>query len=167
MEKIKIGIVSDTHGILRPEVVKELQGVDRILHAGDIVGLDIIEELERIAPVYAVRGNCDHGEWSMKFPKTDLIQLGEASIYLLHNLYEIDIAPGAAGVNIIICGHSHQPAFEEKAGIVYINPGSCGPRRFSLPISMAIMELESRQCKVQFINLERPKDTNTYTTVLE
>lgn len=162
----RVGIISDTHGLLRPEVIDRLQGVDRILHAGDVVGIDVIETLQSISPVHAVRGNCDNGEWSMQFPKTDYITIGPASIYLLHILYDIDIAPGAAGVNIIVSGHTHKPLVEEKGGVIYINPGSCGPRRFSLPISMAIMEIEGNQCKVELFQIDNPSANQVYTFTL-
>jgi len=158
-----IGIISDTHRLLRPEVIEQLNGVDMILHAGDIVDNNIIISLQKIAPVYAVRGNCDTDSSTSKYPKTEYIELGNTRIYLLHNLNELDIVPKTLGINVIISGHTHQPKVEEKGGILYINPGSCGPRRFSLPISIAIMDIDNSKCEVKLLDLEHNKQLASHT----
>ena len=138
---MKIGIISDTHGLLRPEAVERLAGVDHIIHAGDIGRPDVIADLRRIAPVTAVRGNVDSGEWAAAFPRTELVKLGGRFFYVLHNLAELDLDPAAAGIDVVVSGHSHQPKIETVDGVVYLNPGSAGPRRFSLPIALATLDL--------------------------
>lgn len=148
---MKIGIISDTHGLLRPEAVERLAGVGHIIHAGDIGRPDVISGLRRIAPVTAVRGNVDSGEWAAGYPQTELVKLGGRFFYVLHNLAELDLDPAAAGIDVVVSGHSHQPRIETVDGVVYLNPGSAGPRRFSLPIALATLELfgaEIRPCIV-------------------
>lgn len=138
---MRIGIISDTHGLLRPEAVERLAGVDHIIHAGDIGRPEVISELRRIAPVTAVRGNIDKGEWAAGYPDTESVTLGGRSFYVLHNLAELGLDPAAAGIDVVVSGHSHQPRIETVDGVVYLNPGSAGPRRFSLPIALAMLEL--------------------------
>ena len=138
---MKIGIISDTHGLLRPEAVERLAGVDHILHAGDIGDAAVIEGLRRIAAVTAIRGNVDRGPWAMAYPQTRHLALGGRSIYLLHDLKALDVDPGAAGIDIVVSGHSHQPKIATVGGVLYLNPGSAGPRRFSLPIALATLEV--------------------------
>lgn len=138
---MKIGIISDTHGLLRPEAVERLAGVDHIIHAGDIGRPDVIADLRRIAPVTAVRGNVDSGEWAAAYPQTELVKLGGRVFYVLHNLAELALDPAAAGIDVVVSGHSHQPRIETVDGVVYLNPGSAGPRRFSLPIALATLDL--------------------------
>ncbi len=164
---MKIGIISDTHGLLRPEVVDHLQGVEYIIHAGDILDKSIVASLEKIAPVYAVRGNCDAGLDTAIFPRTELIEIDKATMYLIHDINDLDITPQSAGVNVVVSGHTHRPAFLDKDGILYINPGSCGPRRFSLPISMAVMQLNHTSCQVHFHNLEKPELNLQYDAILK
>ncbi|OEH86807.1 hypothetical protein BHU72_00620 [Desulfuribacillus stibiiarsenatis] len=163
----RIGIISDTHGQLRTEVLEALRGVDEIIHAGDVVGDEVLRELQRIAPVHAVRGNNDYGEWAMCLPKTQMLEHEGFTLYVLHILQEMDIAPGAAGVNIIISGHTHKPLIEEKGNILYINPGSCGPRRFSLPVSAVILEIESKNCIAHYIDLQDSAKNYSYTFALQ
>jgi hypothetical protein len=138
---MKIGIISDTHGLLRPEAVERLAGVHHIIHAGDIGRPEVISELRKIAPVTAVRGNVDGGEWAAGYPQTEFVKLGGRSFYVLHNLAELDLDPAAAGIDVVVSGHSHRPKIETVDGVVYLNPGSAGPRRFSLPIALATLEL--------------------------
>jgi uncharacterized protein len=133
----RIGIISDTHGLLRPEAVQFLRGCDRIIHGGDIGHSAILEELAALAPVTAVRGNNDHGPWAERIAQTELLQVGEVWIYVIHDLNQIDIDPAAAGVHVVVSGHSHRPSVEERGGVIYVNPGSAGPRRFRLPIAAA------------------------------
>jgi putative phosphoesterase len=138
---MKIGIISDTHGLLRPEAVEALRGVDHIIHAGDIGRPEVIEGLRTLAPTTAVRGNVDRGEWAAAYPHTEFVRLGGRSLYVLHNVNELDLDPAAAGIDVVIAGHSHQPKIETADGVLYLNPGSAGPRRFTLPIALATLEL--------------------------
>lgn len=138
---IKIGLISDTHNLLRPEAKRALAGVDRILHAGDICGAEVLDELRAIAPVAAVRGNGDHGFWAESIPVTEAIEIGGVAIYMLHNLGELDLDPHAAGFHVVISGHSHRPLIERKGGVLFVNPGSAGPRRFTLPVSLGYIEI--------------------------
>ena len=138
---MRIGIISDTHGLLRPEAIKQLAGADHIIHAGDIGAPEVIEGLRRIAPTTAIRGNIDVGEWAKDYPDSELVVLGGRSLYVLHNLKEIKLDPAASGFDVIISGHSHRPKIEPKNGVLYVNPGSAGPRRFKLPIAVAIIAL--------------------------
>lgn len=133
---IRIGVISDTHGLLRPEAREALRGSDLILHAGDICGFEIVEELREIAPVTAVRGNNDHDPWGSRLPETVTIDVGSVRIHMLHDLHQLAIDPAAEGVDVVVAGHSHQPLRERRAGILHFNPGSAGPRRFRLPISV-------------------------------
>ena len=137
----RIGVISDTHGLLRPEAAARLAGADHIIHAGDIGGPEIIAGLRTIAPVTAIRGNIDKGAWAKAYPETARVTLGGRWIYVLHNLGDLDLVPVAAGIDVVISGHTHQPKVETKDGVLYLNPGSAGPRRFSLPIAMAVLEL--------------------------
>ena len=131
-----VGVISDTHGLLRPEATRALVGSDMIVHAGDIGSPDVLRGLEDIAPVIAVRGNNDHGPWAEKLPLTDVFELGGATLHVLHDVNELDLDPRAAGISVVIAGHSHKPLSEERDGVLFFNPGSAGPRRFRLPISV-------------------------------
>jgi putative phosphoesterase len=132
---LRVGLISDTHGLLRPEAKAFLQGSDYIVHAGDICDPAILEELAAIAPLTAVRGNNDKGAWAVRLRETECLQVGGMLIYAIHDLSRLDIEPGAAGVRVVVSGHSHKPLVEERRGVLYVNPGSSGPRRFTLPIS--------------------------------
>lgn len=133
----RIGLISDTHGLLRPEALTFLQGCDHIVHGGDIGGPEILAQLEAIAPLTAVRGNNDREPWAGAVPETDLVQVGGVFLYALHDLAELDIDPAAAGVQVVVSGHSHRPLIDWRGEVLYINPGSAGPRRFRLPIAVA------------------------------
>lgn len=135
--KDKIYVVSDTHGLLRPKVLELLQEADLIIHAGDVGGREVLKKLEDIASLAAVRGNVDTGDWARHLPKNEIVQIRGKSIYLLHNIEELDLDPKAAGIDAVIYGHSHRPSVSKKNGILYLNPGSAGPRRFDLPVTMA------------------------------
>jgi uncharacterized protein len=141
-ERFGLGVISDTHGLLRPEAVEALHGSDMIVHAGDVGSPDVLRELEKIAPVIAVRGNNDREPWAKDLPLTDVLELGGASIYVLHDVNELDLDPRAAGFSVVIAGHSHQPRSEERDGVLFFNPGSAGPRRFRLPISVGHIVVE-------------------------
>jgi len=133
----KIGVISDTHGLLRPQAVEALRGVELILHAGDVGAPEILEDLRKVAPVRAVRGNVDVDPWARRLPGTDLVEIGGVSIYMLHSLAELDLDPKAGGIRVVIFGHSHRPEATEKDGVLYLNPGAAGARRFNLPVSVA------------------------------
>jgi hypothetical protein len=141
MTTTRIGIISDTHGLLRPEAEKRLTGVDHIIHGGDIGQPDILVALRRIAPVTAIKGNVDIGDWARDYADTELVQLAQLSIYVLHDLKKLDIDPVARGINVIVSGHSHRAAIDTVDGVLYLNPGSAGPRRFKLPITLATLEV--------------------------
>ena len=136
-----IGLISDTHGLLRPEAVRALAGVSHIIHAGDIGGAEVLEELRKIAPVYAVRGNNDKGPWAAALPLYEALDLEGVSIHVLHDLKEIDLDPKAAGFDVVVSGHSHKPAVDERDGVTFINPGSAGPRRFKLPVTVGYLDI--------------------------
>lgn len=136
-----VGVISDTHGLLRPEAIEALQGSEYIIHAGDIGTPDIIPALRKIAPVTAIRGNVDVQSWARVFPETEVVELGGFSIYVIHDVNAIDLSPKAAGFHAVISGHSHKPKQETRDGVLYLNPGSAGPRRFSLPISIARLDI--------------------------
>jgi uncharacterized protein len=141
---MRIGLISDTHGLLRPQAMKQLAGTDHIIHAGDIGGPEVVEALRRIAPTTAIRGNIDVAEWSKGYPDTELVVLDGRAFYVLHNLKEIRLDPAACGLDVVVSGHSHRPKIETKNGVLYVNPGSAGPRRFKLPIAVAILALSDR-----------------------
>lgn len=152
----RIGLISDTHGLLRPEALTALKGSQLIIHAGDVGKPEILDELEALASVVAVRGNVDTQPWASKLPPTAVAEAEGATIYVLHSLAELDLNPVAAGFRIVVSGHSHKPSKAERDGVLYINPGSAGPRRFSLPITVARLELTPRLWKVDFIDLVPP-----------
>lgn len=136
-----VGVISDTHGLLRPEAVELLRGSEHIIHAGDIGAPEIIPELEKIAPVTAIRGNVDTQAWALRFAETEVVELVELHIYIIHDLNALDLNPKAAGFAAVISGHSHKPKQEFKDGVLYFNPGSAGPRRFKLPISVGQLHI--------------------------
>jgi uncharacterized protein len=140
--RFNLGVIADTHGLLRPEALEALVGSDMIVHAGDVGSPEVLRGLEEIAPVMAVRGNNDRGPWAEKLPLRDDFELGGASIYVLHDLNELDLDPRAAGFSVVIAGHSHQPRCEERNGVLFFNPGSAGPRRFKLPISVGRIAID-------------------------
>jgi putative phosphoesterase len=148
-----IGIISDTHGLLRPEAVEALRGSDHIIHAGDIGAADIIPVLREIAPVTAIRGNVDREAWAKQFSETEVVELGGRTIYVIHDVNALDLDPQAAGFAAVISGHSHKPNRGKKDGVLYLNPGSAGPRRFSLPISVGRMEIEDGVIRAEIIVL--------------
>jgi putative phosphoesterase len=148
-----IGVISDTHGLLRPEAIEALKGSELIVHAGDIGGPDVIEALRAIAPVIAVRGNNDRGEWAEEFPVYDVVEVNAVFAYVLHDLKELDISPEAAGFRVVVSGHSHKPLAEERRGVLYLNPGSAGPRRFTLPVTIARLTLNGDDASAEIVNL--------------
>ena len=151
---VTLGVISDTHGLLRPEAVEALRGSDRILHAGDIGAPEILEALAKIAPVTAVRGNVDTASWARALPETEIIEVGGVSIYILHDRSRLDLKPEAAGLRVVVYGHSHQPKMEEKNGVLYFNPGSAGPRRFHLPVSVGRLTIAAGKVQAQLVELQ-------------
>lgn len=152
-----IGVISDTHGLLRPEALEVLEGVERILHAGDVGGAEILEGLEAIAPVVSVRGNTDHGPFGASLPVSQLVDLGADGpyAYIIHDIDQLDIDPSAAGVSVVVFGHSHRPANEVRRGVLYFNPGAAGHRRFSLPITVGRLHLSADGIRAEILDLER------------
>jgi putative phosphoesterase len=145
-----IGLISDTHGLLRPEAIRALSGVQHIIHAGDIGGPEILEKLRAIAPVDAVRGNNDKGAWAAQIPLYLALELEGVSIHVLHDVKEMDVDPRAAGFNVVVSGHSHKPMVTERDGVQFVNPGSAGPRRFSLPVTIARLDVTMDEGRARF-----------------
>jgi len=150
----RIGLISDTHGLLRLEALDALCGSELILHAGDVGKPEILDELGKLAPVIAIRGNVDTSPWAAKLKETELVETAAATFYLVHNVNDLDLNPAAAGIHVVLFGHSHQPAQYEKDGVLYVNPGSAGPRRFNLPISLARLNLTVKPWSVDFVTLK-------------
>jgi hypothetical protein len=149
-----IGLISDTHGLLRAEAIRALESCDQIIHSGDVGKPDILHELQKLAPVTSVRGNIDSGAWAIELPTTAVVQAGAIQIYVLHDLNDLDLNPAAAGFQIVVSGHSHKHSRTVNSGVLYLNPGSAGPRRFSLPITVARLRLNEEPWQVDFIDLE-------------
>jgi uncharacterized protein len=150
---LRVGLISDTHGLLRPEARAFLVGCDYIVHGGDIGSAEILDELAALAPLIAVRGNNDTEPWAARLPVSELIRVGNVFLYVIHNLAELDIDPGAAGVRVIVSGHSHKPMVDERDGILYVNPGSSGPRRFKLPISVGEVFVSGSAVSARLVDL--------------
>jgi putative phosphoesterase len=148
-----VGVISDTHGLVRPEAVARLRGVDLIVHAGDIGHPDVLRSLAMIAPVVAVRGNNDRGPWARQLPATEQIEVGGVRIYVVHDLATSSIDPVAQGIDVVIAGHSHRPSIARRAGVTYLNPGSAGPRRFSLPIALARLRVGRGRLRARILEL--------------
>ncbi len=147
------GVISDTHGLLRPEAVATLKDVEHILHAGDVGDADILDRLAHIAPVTAIRGNVDRSGRCGRLPETELVELGGQSIYMLHDRMALDLDPVAAGIGAVVFGHSHQPGIEWVKGVLYFNPGSAGPRRFSLPVSVGFLEISESGIEAKLLTI--------------
>jgi uncharacterized protein len=152
---MKIGVIADTHGLMRPEALEALRGSDLILHAGDIGKPTVIEALQAVASVVAVRGNNDNGSWADSFADTEVVQADSMLIYTLHDLAELDLDPGAANIGVVVSGHSHTPIVETRRGVLYLNPGSAGPRRFRLPISVARLTVAGDAAHAELVYLDR------------
>jgi hypothetical protein len=146
-----VGVIADTHGLLRPEARAALAGCDAILHAGDIGKLEVLEELRSIAPVTAIRGNVDG--WATGLPDTEVVEIEGRLLYVLHDVHELDLDPKAAGFSVVVSGHSHRPKIREEGGVLYLNPGSAGPRRFSLPVTVAILEVSAERLEARIVEV--------------
>jgi hypothetical protein len=151
--ELRVGVISDTHGLFRPEARAFLVGCDYIIHGGDVGRAQILEELALMAPLISVKGNNDTERWAARLRETELIRVGNILVYVVHNLGDLDIDPTAAGVRVVISGHSHKPKIEERDGILYVNPGSCGPRRFKLPISAGEITVSGSAVRARIVNL--------------
>jgi putative phosphoesterase len=151
---LRIGVISDTHGLLRPEAEQHLAGVDHIIHAGDIGRPEVIARLRAIAPVIAIRGNVDKGAWARLYPDTRTIKLGDHAIHILHDIHDLQLDPVSRGIGVVISGHSHRPLIETVNGVLYLNPGSAGPRRFKLPITLATLDLGASGPKAMLHHLD-------------
>lgn len=150
---LRVGVVSDTHGLLRPETRAFLAGCDYIIHGGDVGSALILEELEAMAPLIVVKGNNDTQPWAARLRASELVRVANIFLYVIHNLDELDVDPAAAGVRVVVSGHSHQPKIFERDGILYVNPGSCGPRRFKLPVSVAEIMVSGTAVNARWIDL--------------
>jgi uncharacterized protein len=153
----RIGLISDTHGLLRPEAIAFLRGSDHIVHAGDIGDAAVLSELSAVAPVTAVRGNNDTGAWAEGIAETGVLKVGVVSIYVLHDLAQLELDPAAAGYQVVVSGHSHKPMLKRRDGVLYLNPGSAGPRRFKLPIAVAELKVAGAAVEGRLVELAIPR----------
>jgi uncharacterized protein len=151
---LRVGLISDTHGLLRPEASAFLRGCDHIVHGGDVGDPEVLRELAAIAPTTAVRGNNDKGGWARSLSETELVQLGEVFVYVIHDLAELDLEPQASGVAVVVSGHSHKPVIQKSNGVLYINPGSAGPRRFKSPIAIGELRITGKSVTPRIIELD-------------
>lgn len=152
-DQIVIGLIADTHGLLRPEALGALQGTDLIIHAGDVGREGILETLGCLAPVHAVKGNVDCGEWAEKLPRAELVEVGGVSLYVYHGHEELGLDPAAADCRVVVRGHSHKPEVKELGGVLYLNPGSAGPRRFKLPVTVMRLYITGSELKPALVEL--------------
>jgi putative phosphoesterase len=150
----RIGVISDTHGLLRPEALQALVGAELIVHAGDVGGPEVLDGLRAVAPVVAVRGNNDRGAWAAALAETEVVETAGRMLYVLHDLRELDLDPRAAGFDAVIAGHSHQPRIDRRDGVLYVNPGSAGPRRFRLPIALAWLDVGAEAVEAEIVQLD-------------
>jgi len=148
-----VGVISDTHGLMRPEALAALAGSDAIVHAGDIGSAEVLSALAAIAPVTAIRGNNDRDAWARALPETEAVEVGGVWLYVLHDMHELDLDPRAAGFAAVIAGHSHRPLIEERHGTLYVNPGSAGPRRFTLPVAVARLYVAAGSVRGELVPL--------------
>jgi putative phosphoesterase len=149
----RIGLISDTHGLLRDEALSALKGSDLIIHAGDVGKPEILDSLKALAPLVVVRGNIDYGNWAEALPPTAVAETPSAAFYVLHDLQQLDLNPKAAGFRIVVSGHTHKPGYNERGGVLYVNPGSSGPRRFDLPVTIARLDMRHKPWKPEFVDL--------------
>lgn len=149
----RFGLLSDTHGLLRPQTLQALQGVEHLVHAGDVGSLEVLAALRARFPLTVVRGNVDHGAWAEALPLTDTVELGGVLVHVLHDLGQLDLDPAAAGIAVVVSGHSHKPAIHRRRGVLYVNPGSCGPRRFDLPVTVALLHVRGDGVDAELVPL--------------
>ena len=151
---ILAGVISDTHGLLRPEAIAALRGCDLIIHAGDVGNAQVIDKLSDLAPTFAIRGNVDTGAWATGLPPTDIVEVGELMFYVLHNIAELDLDPPTAGFAAVVFGHSHRPSIDTRDGVLYLNPGAAGPRRFRLPVTVARVMVRGGEMRPEIVELQ-------------
>ncbi|MCI4348404.1 MAG: metallophosphoesterase [Thermoplasmata archaeon] len=151
---VRVGVISDTHGLARPEALRALRRSDFIIHAGDVGNAEVVDRLRGVAPTFVVRGNNDKGTWAAELPPTASIQVGTIRFYVLHEISRLDLDPLAAGFEVVVSGHSHRPSVERRDGILYLNPGSAGPRRFTLPVSIALISVSGRKIRSRLVELD-------------
>jgi putative phosphoesterase len=152
--EIIVGVISDTHGLLRPQAIAALRGSDMIIHAGDVGGAEVINRLGGIAPTFVVRGNIDKGQWAARLPATELVAIGELHFFVLHEISQLELDPVAAGFAAVLFGHSHHPSIETRDGVLFLNPGSAGPRRFKLPVTVARVRVSGRRLHPDIVQLQ-------------
>ena len=152
--EIVVGVISDTHGLLRPEAIRALRGADMIIHAGDVGNPEVIEELRGVAPTFVVRGNIDKEHWAATLPMTAVVEVGERLFYVLHEISQLDFDPAAAGFAAVVFGHSHMPSMETREGVLFLNPGSAGPRRFKLPVAIARVRVSGERIDSEIVELQ-------------
>jgi putative phosphoesterase len=152
--EILVGVISDTHGLLRPEAVAALRGTDLIIHAGDVGTAEVLDALRELAPTFVVRGNVDKAHWAGALPMTVHVEVGELLFHVLHDISELDLDPAAAGYTAVVYGHSHRPSIEMREGVLFLNPGSAGPRRFKLPVSIARVSVSGQQLRPEIVELK-------------
>jgi len=160
----RVGLIADTHGLIRPEALDALHDSDLIIHCGDVGDPAVLDALRTIAPVRAVRGNNDTGAWGCSLPAYDVVEIGSHAIYVLHNLSELQLDPAAAGFTAVVSGHSHKPVIEELGGTLFVNPGSAGPRRFNLPVTVAALTIRSHHRTARIVQLALSKQSRTRGT---
>lgn len=148
-----LGVISDTHGLLRPEALSVLHGSDLIIHAGDVGKLEVVDRLGEVAPTHVVRGNIDKGSWAAALPVTELVEVGEHRFFVLHDISQLDVNPGTAGFAAVVFGHSHRPSIEKRGGVLFLNPGSAGPRRFNLPVTVARVKTSGQRMRADIVEL--------------
>jgi uncharacterized protein len=148
-----IGLISDTHGLVRPQAIEALQGVDLIIHAGDIGKPEVLDALKAISPLVAIKGNNDIGAWAKPLPDTRLVQAADVKLFVIHNIKELNCDPAVEGYNVVISGHSHKPSIMTRDGVLFVNPGSAGPRRFKLPIAVGKLFIRNRKINTELIEL--------------
>jgi putative phosphoesterase len=152
--EIIVGVISDTHGLMRPQAVAALRGCDLIIHAGDVGNPGVITQLAGIAPIHVVRGNVDKADWAAELPQTELVEVGEQLFFVLHEISQLDLDPADAGFTAVVFGHSHQPLIETRQGVLFLNPGSAGPRRFNLPVSIARIGMSGARMRPEIVELQ-------------
>ncbi len=149
-----IGLISDTHGLVRPQALDALRGVDLLIHAGDIGKAEVLDALKRIAPLHAIKGNNDRGAWVKRLPDTMILTVGGVKVYLIHDVHELSFEPSKHGIAVVISGHSHKPSIVERDGVLFVNPGSAGPRRFKLPVAVGKLRIADRKMRAAIIELQ-------------
>jgi len=149
-----LGVISDTHGLIRPRALAALRGSDLIIHAGDVGNAEVLAPLSEIAPTFAIRGNVDTGPWAATLPPTEIVEVGALLFYVLHNIADLDLDPPTAGFAAVVFGHSHRPSIETRDGVLYLNPGAAGPRRFKLPVSIARVRVSGQEIRPEIVELE-------------